>query len=331
MRAQKFDFDVDNVDPDGIADNNDSSASPVTLDGALVLGRDLDGLADNNDSSGSELTLDGALTSNGTYASSTGEGHFVVITDTATADQSGATFVVHGKDRDGATLIESITGPTSGATVTGSSLFKEISSIIINNGVACGTVDAGMLGIYKSVDGLAHQINIIDTATVDQSGATFTITGLDADGRVQSEDVTGPGSGATVESAKYFQVVNSITIASAASCGTVDVGTVDEFASQTIVLNHYADTAPTLQTQITGTINYDVQITLQNPFELEEAEPHAIPDQEAFAWVNDGNFGGKTASLIDDLAVPGARAMRVVSNSFTNTAEIQLYVTHPML
>jgi len=221
MRPKRLDLDVDNVDPDGLADNNDSS--------------------------GATLTLDGALTSGGTYT---------------------------------------------------------------------------------SADGLAHRLDIIDTATTDQSGATFTVTSTDADGKTQTEAITGPGSGATVESTKYFKTVTSVTIASGAACGTVDMGTVDEFASPTIPLNHYSDKAATVQVDVTGTINYDVQVTCQSPYN-NDAAPFDLDDQEDLAWINDGNFGSKTADLLDDLAAPGTRALRVVSNSFTNGAELQVFINQP--
>ena len=190
-----------------------------------------------------------------------------------------------------------------------------------------GSLTSG--GTFTSADGLAHRLDIIDTATVDQSGATFTVTGTDADDRAQVEAVTGPGSGATVESTKYFKTVTSVTIASGAACGTVDMGTVDEVATKTYPLDFYTDNPQTVQVDLTGTANFDVQITLKNPQDLDAAAPFAISDQEDYAWVNDANFGSKSADLIDDLAVAGAKAMRVVTNSYTNTAELQVHVTHP--
>lgn len=222
MKPKQIDFDVDNVDADGLAATNDSS--------------------------GATLTLDGALTSGGTYT---------------------------------------------------------------------------------SVDGFAHQISILDTATVDQSGATFTVTGTDADGHAQTEAITGPTSGAAVESSKYFKTISSIAIASGAGSGTVSVGTVDEVASKTYVLPHSEQNAAVFQVDVTGTINYDIQVTLQDPYTRGLAAPFDFDDQEDLAWVNDGNFGAKTADLLSPLAQPGARAFRIVTNSYTDTAELQVYATFP--
>lgn len=183
-------------------------------------------------------------------------------------------------------------------------------------------------GTFTSLDGLAHRLDIIDVSTVDQSGATFTVTGTDADGKAQTEAITGPGSGATVESTKYFLTVSSVTIASPAEACTVDMGTVDEVASKTLVLDCYDPEPAVVQVDVTGTINYDVQVTLQDPFNA-AAAPFTLSDQEDLAWFNDANFGAKTADLLDNLADPGVRAMRVVTNSYTDTAELQVYVVQP--
>lgn len=184
-------------------------------------------------------------------------------------------------------------------------------------------------GTFTSADGVAHRLSIIDTATVDQSGATFTVTGTDADGRTQSEAITGPGSGATVTGTKYFLTVTSVTIASPAVSGTVNLGTVDEIATKTYVLDHYREIPPLIQTDLTGTVSFDVQVTLENPMKDTEAAPFDFDDQEDLAWINDTNHSAYTADQIKPLANAGMRAMRVVTNSYSSGAEAQIFVTQP--
>jgi hypothetical protein len=184
-------------------------------------------------------------------------------------------------------------------------------------------------GTFTSADGLAHRLSITDTATQDQSDSTFTVTGTDADGRAQSEAITGPGSGATVESTKYFLTVTSVAITGGDTNDTVSMGTVDEVATKTYPLDHNAETAATVQLDVTGTISVDVQVTLQNPYDQNSAAPFDFDDQEDLAWINDANFGAKTADTLAALGVPGNRAMRVVTNSYSSTAEVQVYVTQP--
>lgn len=191
-------------------------------------------------------------------------------------------------------------------------------------------------GTFTSADGLAHRLEIKDTSTKVQTGATFTITGTDADDKVQVEDRAGPGSGATVETVKYFKTVISVAIGSPVSAATVDMGTVDEVVSQTVVLDHYAALAATVGTLVTGTLSYDVEVTVENPIKRQGGEnfnediaPFTYTDQSDLAWVNDTVNAAKTASFIGALGVPGLRAMRVVYNSYSSGAELQVWVTQP--
>jgi len=212
MRPKKL--DIDPADPDG------------------------DGLADNNDSSGTSLTLDGALTSGGTFT---------------------------------------------------------------------------------SADGLGRRIDITDTATVDQSGATFTINGTNANGQSVSEDVTGPGSGATVTSTKYFYTVTSISIASGAGTGTVDVGTNDEAASHIIPINWRNDDRATVAIAgSSGTFQADIQETFDDVISAEVDNANLL---EAHAdKTGDGSF----------LLTRFARGVRVHTDSFTAGAEFQFHVVQSL-
>jgi len=177
-------------------------------------------------------------------------------------------------------------------------------------------------GTFTSADGLAHRLDIIDLGADDQTGATYTITGTDADDKAQVENIAGPGASATIETTKYFKTVSSIAIASPVAASTVDIGTVDEVSYKTLPIDNYKEVAPTVQVQVTGTINFDIETTLESPFK-------ALDDQSDLDWINDGNFTGKTASISNSLASPGNRAMKVVINSYTNGAELQVYVTQP--
>lgn len=177
-------------------------------------------------------------------------------------------------------------------------------------------------------DGLAHQVSIRNDSGTDHSGKTVTLVGTDADGRAQTEVVTGPGASATVESAKYFKTLTSATPSATIGADTFDIGWVDEFVSHTIPLNWRAHTPATVQVVVTGTINFDIEGTLQD-VQVTHSAPFAISDQEDIAWFDDANFTGKTASLVDDLALPGYRAIRLVGNSYSSGAELQVLLTQP--
>ena len=186
-------------------------------------------------------------------------------------------------------------------------------------------------GTFTSADGLSRQLSITDTATQDQSDSTFTFTGTDADGRAQTEDLAGPGSGATVNTVKRYLTITAIAVAGGDSGDTVDIGTSTGGVAccKTFPLDWRAGYAAVAQLDITGTANVDIEITLQNPFQ-NDAAPFTITDQEDLAWINDANFTGKTADIINPLSTNGIKAMRVVVNSFTTTAEAQVYVSQPL-
>lgn len=187
--------------------------------------------------------------------------------------------------------------------------------------------DTGLTGagpftptVTTPTDGLAHQVSITSAANI--SAITLTLTGTDADGKTQTEAVTGPNA-TTVESTKYFKTLTSITASATLGANTMDVGWVDEVASQTIPLDFYANNPATVQVDVTGTLNFDIEVTNGDIF----VAATSYTDQSALPWLNDGNFTAKTADLIDDLAVAGVKAMRIVLNSYSSGAELQAYIT----
>ena len=96
-------------------------------------------------------------------------------------------------------------------------------------------------------------------------------------------------------------------------------------------MDHYISTPATVKVIVTGTINYDVEETVMNPYPnlLDNAAPFTVTEQSNIVWVNDANFTAKTTTTTDDLALAGVRAIRVVVNSYSNTAELQVHITQP--
>lgn len=199
---------------------------------------DPDGLADNNDSSGATLTLDGALTSGGTFT---------------------------------------------------------------------------------SADGFAHRLDIIDTATQDQSGSTFNVTGTDENDNTQTEAVVGPASGATVESTKYFKTVTSVTITNPTALGTVDMGTVDEVMSPIYVLDRNSPNVAAYAVMgLVGTCVFDIDITFDNIL------------AEGSASANWFEVQADQSADLNATAPQGASGIRLGFDSYTNGAELQFHVIVPV-
>jgi len=175
-----------------------------------------------------------------------------------------------------------------------------------------------------SGDGLAHQVSVRNDSATNHSAKTLTLTGTDANGVAQVETLSAPGSSATVESTKYYQTLTSVAIDSTIGGDTFDIGWVDEFCTNNIPLNPENDNIPVFQTVVTGTINYDIEVTMADPYNTT-----LFPNQTNAPWSNDANWTAKTGSVVPTALATRARAARLVVNSYTDTAEIQLYGAVP--
>jgi len=167
-----------------------------------------------------------------------------------------------------------------------------------------------------SGDSLAHQVSIRNDTANSHAGKTIALVGTDADGRVLTETVTGPGVSATVESTGYFLTLTSATPSATIGADTFDIGWVDEFASQSIPLNwRGADIA--LNVTVGGTIDYTVQQTFDS-IQTEVA---------AFTWNShsDTNLVAATTTLNGAYnEVP--TATRTIVNSYSSGATLEYNV-----
>lgn len=144
MRPKRFDFDIDDVDADGIA-----QAQAVGGAGAL--------------------TLNGALISSGSYTSVDGLGHQIGIL--SAADDHTITFTVVGTDENGKALSEVVTGASAApGTAETNGYFKTVTSVTAS-GAAGGNVSVG------TVDEVASQAIPLDRITNNAATLDADITG----------------------------------------------------------------------------------------------------------------------------------------------------------
>lgn len=167
-----------------------------------------------------------------------------------------------------------------------------------------------------SGDGLAHQVSIKNDTANDHAGKTITLVGTDSDGNALTEVVTGPGASATVESTGYFLTLTSATPSATIGADTFDIGWVDEVATYTWPLNWRATEGATYAVNVTGTIDYTVQETFD--------DIRTITAQN-LAWHSLSALTAKTADLAS-IGTDNATAVRLIVNSYTDTAEIQMQI-----
>lgn len=110
---------------------------------------------------------------------------------------------------------------------------------------------------------LSVPARITITAAGNESAKTFAVVGTDQSGNVISETITGPSGGLTTSLLTY-KTVTSITISSAAA-GAVTVGNSQSGSSAAINLDPWALPQVAIQVSVTGTVNYTVQQTMDDP------------------------------------------------------------------
>ncbi len=168
-----------------------------------------------------------------------------------------------------------------------------------------------------ATDGLAHQVSIRNDSGTNHAGKTVTLVGTDADGKALTEAVTGPGAGATVESSGYFLTLTSATPSATIGADTFDIGWVDEVASQTYPIDRMSPYQANILVDVTGTIDFTVQELWENVYDVSN------PQQDA-TWINITALASKTADTASQ-ATLGATAIRLIVNSYSSGAELQMY------
>lgn len=132
---------------------------------------------------------------------------------------------------------------------------------------------------------------ILITNGASEASNVFTITGTGLNGTAQVEALNGAAS--AFYSNLDFLTVSSITLKVAAS-GTITVGTNGIASSQWVRLDDYAPGLTSIQCTASGTVNYTIQSTLQDPNSpTNSVLPYSV------VWVNtsDAVAVGATASL----------------------------------
>lgn len=166
----------------------------------------------------------------------------------------------------------------------------------------------------SSGDGLAHQVSIRNDSGNDKASINITLVGTDQNGAPLTETITGPGASATVESAGYFLTLTSVTPAATWGADTADIGWVDEVSTPWINLNWASEDIVTIASDVTGTINFTVQQTF---------DPNFWQTGTVAKWID------LAASQTSDgvcQSTGGATGIRVLVNSYSNGAEMQVNI-----
>lgn len=154
-------------------------------------------------------------------------------------------------------------------------------AITINGGFASGGV--------ATIGTCAQKVRL--TSGGNDSGITFTFTGTDADGNVQSESVAGTNAGNS-DTTKFYKTITSITHTGSVAT-TIIVGNLIASVSKSLIndtkinpfnLNLYAQL-------VSGTATFGMDYTFDDPSPLA-------------TWIADGTITAKSASTESTFTKP---------------------------
>lgn len=104
---------------------------------------------------------------------------------------------------------------------------------------------------------------ILITNAADETGKTIVLTGTDRADSTQSETVTLGGIGSAPSVLDYKTLTSAVL--SANSAGNLSIGTNGVAASAWVYLDPWALSNVSIQINVSGTVNYTVQQTLDDP------------------------------------------------------------------
>jgi|SRR6185312_6607077 len=186
-------------------------------------------------------------------------------------------------------------------------------AIALSQTPAKGPLTLNGASVVAGIAVLDQARQVLITTTGNESAKTFTIAGTDWSGSAISETVTGPNVG-TAASVLSYKTVTSVTI-SANAAAALTVGTNGVASSPWVRLDTWADATVGFQCVASGTVNYTLQQTYDDP-----NSPTNPVSPNAMTWVNCPTVAlvNATATQQGNYAI-GPVWARVVLNSGTGS------------
>ena len=286
--------------------SSDLGAAAVVIDSTYSVGYSANNIATTtgNGANTTTVTLNGTRSTGGIAYLSPAQGVVIV----SSGNDSGATVTVTGLAADGLTAqSETITGSNASRTAT-TKIYSQVNSVVLSAGSA-GTISVGTNGTAVNLQ--PRKITL--TSSGADTGVNFTITGTDVNGNTQSEVLAG-ASAAAATSVLTYKTITSIT-ASAATAGTLTVGTSVIASSPWVRLDEWAFNGIGIQCDASGTVNYTVQSTYDDP-----NSPTSPVGPSSVDWVNSSDTAavGATGGIQTSFTYIPTYA-RVLLNSGTGT------------
>lgn len=263
------------------------------------------------------LTLNGTTVSSGVAYTPAGSS----VTIASSGNDSAVHFTVYGQvySPNNSLLYSSeVLLGANASTVATRTRFVTVSRVAID-AAAAGTVTVGTNGTFS----LDKPRRVLLTFGGNDTGITVAVYGTDWNAELISETVTGV-SGSTAYTVQDFATVTAVW-PSGAVATTISVGTNGIASSRPIFLDRFGFAPTSLEVDVTGTVNYTVQQTLNTPNPIIVA-PWIAPTgagsggYAAVNWVNhpDSNLVAATSTVQGNYAyIP--YMTRITMNSGTGS------------
>jgi hypothetical protein len=288
-----------------------ASASANTI--ALAQGASLKGEIVLNGASGTFTANSIATSQSGTagtpltltaQAAALGSPQYVYIT--SAGDDSGNLFTVRGVLPNGVPFSENV-GGTNASVVGTTNLFTSVSAVIPRSDTAAA-VTVGNFGPAV----LDNARRVLFTSSGDDTGITLTIVGTSAGGNIISETLL--GGNPTVYTKLDYKTVTQI-LTSGAPAGTIAVGTNTIASTPWVLFDSWAFSQIGIQVTVSGTVNYTVEQTLDDP---NSPSNPVLPQNMTWLASSDTNVVAATSSQQSNYLFLPAWG-RVTLNSGTGT------------
>lgn len=194
------------------------------------------------------------------------------------------------------------------------------------NNIATTQIVSGAANVLLNGSTVTGGVAVLDkprrvliTSAGNDSGITFTVYGTWLNGQVISETVQGANVG-TVATTLDFSTVTRIATSASTSASGITAGTNGVAGSSWCRFDDFAPGIWSIQVNASGTVNYTVQITLDDPFAPINPTPLASVN-----WLStsDSALASQTATKFSSFT--GAPCyVRVLLNSGTGSATARI-------
>lgn len=182
--------------------------------------------------------------------------------------------------------------------------------------LAAGALTLNGTLVSSGVANLGQNRRVLITTTGNETGKTATVTGTNYTGNIITDTVSLPNT-STVYTDLDFLTVTRITI-SAAAAANLTVGTNGIGGSRWVRFNDFAPSNISIQCDVSGTVNYTVQSTLDDP-----NDPFNPTTAENVVWVSSSDVavvGANSTQQSNFLFTPKYAKILINSGSGTVTA-----------